>query len=123
MSYELLLSMGCLSNGLSSSLLLSYCMSEYEYSAYNVHIPMARMEHDSTIKTKTYDMVDDPATNAMVSWSPSSNSFIVWNPTEFSGVLLPTYFKHNNFSSFVRQLNTYVSTTLHECINSSELIM
>ena len=51
MSYELLLSMGCLSNGLSSSLLLSYCMSEYEYSAYNVHIPMARMEHDSTIKT------------------------------------------------------------------------
>lgn len=73
--------------------------------------------------TKTYDMVDDPATNAMVSWSPSSNSFIVWNPTEFSGVLLPTYFKHSNFSSFVRQLNTYVSTTLHECINSSELIM
>ncbi|KAL5796642.1 hypothetical protein ACOSQ2_001462 [Xanthoceras sorbifolium] len=57
--------------------------------------------------TKTYDMVDDPNTNHIVSWSRGGSSFVVWDPHAFSTALLPRYFKHNNFSSFVRQLNTY----------------
>ncbi|KAK4434053.1 Heat stress transcription factor A-6b [Sesamum alatum] len=57
--------------------------------------------------SKTYDLVEDPTTNEIVSWSRGNNSFIVWDPQTFAINLLPRYFKHNNFSSFVRQLNTY----------------
>ncbi|KAK6124169.1 hypothetical protein DH2020_042078 [Rehmannia glutinosa] len=56
---------------------------------------------------KTYEMVDDPSTDSVVSWSQNNKSFIVWNPPEFARDLLPKFFKHNNFSSFIRQLNTY----------------
>ncbi|XP_014496397.1 heat stress transcription factor A-7a [Vigna radiata var. radiata] len=57
--------------------------------------------------TKTYDAVEDPTTSHIVSWSRGGASFVVWDPHAFSRDLLPRYFKHNNFSSFVRQLNTY----------------
>ncbi|KAI5388852.1 heat stress transcription factor A-4c [Lathyrus oleraceus] len=56
---------------------------------------------------KTYMMVSDPTTDAIVSWSATNRSFVVWDQPEFSKELLPRFFKHNNFSSFVRQLNTY----------------
>eukprot|EP00193_Tetraselmis_chui_P019024 CAMPEP_0177783724 /NCGR_PEP_ID=MMETSP0491_2-20121128/19278_1 /TAXON_ID=63592 /ORGANISM="Tetraselmis chuii, Strain PLY429" /LENGTH=599 /DNA_ID=CAMNT_0019304359 /DNA_START=293 /DNA_END=2092 /DNA_ORIENTATION=- len=56
---------------------------------------------------KTYDIVDDPETDDIVSWSEDGQRFTVWKPMEFARDLLPKNFKHNNFSSFVRQLNTY----------------
>ncbi|KAJ0643992.1 putative transcription factor HSF-type-DNA-binding family [Helianthus annuus] len=57
--------------------------------------------------TKTYQLVDDPTTDHIVSWGEQDTTFVVWRPPEFARDLLPKYFKHNNFSSFVRQLNTY----------------
>ncbi|PUZ71625.1 hypothetical protein GQ55_2G328800 [Panicum hallii var. hallii] len=57
--------------------------------------------------TKTYQLVDDPAEDDVISWNEDGSTFVVWRPAEFARDLLPKYFKHNNFSSFVRQLNTY----------------
>ncbi|VAH27485.1 unnamed protein product [Triticum turgidum subsp. durum] len=62
--------------------------------------------------TKTYQLVDDPCTDHIVSWGEDDATFVVWRPPEFARDLLPNYFKHNNFSSFVRQLNTYVCYSL-----------
>eukprot|EP00908_Phaeocystis_cordata_P021984 Transcript_4393.p1 GENE.Transcript_4393~~Transcript_4393.p1 ORF type:complete len:426 (-),score=156.05 Transcript_4393:70-1209(-) len=42
-----------------------------------------------------------------MSWTPNGDAIVVHQPEAFAQQLLPLYFKHNNFSSFVRQLNTY----------------
>jgi heat shock transcription factor len=57
---------------------------------------------------KTYNLVEDKSIDDVISWNEDGSTFIVWNPTVFASNLLPKHFKHNNFSSFVRQLNTYV---------------
>ncbi|KAL6955614.1 hypothetical protein U1Q18_045127 [Sarracenia purpurea var. burkii] len=52
-------------------------------------------------------MVDDPQTDELISWSVSRKSFVIWDHLKFSSNLLSRYFKHNNFSSFLYQLNVY----------------
>ncbi|KAF9951303.1 stress-responsive transcription factor hsf1 [Mortierella alpina] len=57
--------------------------------------------------TKLYKMVGDAGSNNLIKWSDNGQSFLVLNHVEFAKVVLPKFFKHNNFSSFVRQLNMY----------------
>ena len=56
---------------------------------------------------KTFNMVSDPGTADIVAWDEAGDSFIVKKEFEFASLVLPRYFRHKNFSSFVRQLNFY----------------
>ncbi|KAF2295239.1 hypothetical protein GH714_032264 [Hevea brasiliensis] len=68
---------------------------------------MAQRSVPAPFLTKTYELVDDPSTDDVISWNETGTTFVVWKTADFAKDLLPNYFKHNNFSSFVRQLNTY----------------
>ncbi|SPO37887.1 uncharacterized protein PSFLO_03364 [Pseudozyma flocculosa] len=57
--------------------------------------------------SKLYSMLEDPSIEDMISWGPSGTVFSVANPAEFSRLVLPNWFKHSNWQSFVRQLNMY----------------
>lgn len=57
--------------------------------------------------SKIYKMVSDPNTQDVVSWNERGDGFIVKNEFVFASQIMRTYFRHQNFSSFVRQLNFY----------------
>ena len=42
-----------------------------------------------------------------ICWSDDNKTFWVSNIEQFSRLVLPMYFRHNNYASFVRQLNMY----------------
>ncbi|KAI7888015.1 HSF-type DNA-binding-domain-containing protein [Mucor mucedo] len=52
-------------------------------------------------------MVEDGRHQNLISWNPTGTSFFVYNAPQFAQEVLPEYFKHSNFSSFVRLLNMY----------------
>ena len=64
--------------------------------------------------SKLYEMLEKPEYHSIISWAPNGDSFVVHSMTEMQQSLLPHYFKHSNFSSFVRQLNLYRFTKIGE---------
>lgn len=56
---------------------------------------------------KLWKIVNDPSSKEIIDWNDSGDSFIIHDQVAFVTQLLPQYFKHNNLSSFVRQLNFY----------------
>ncbi|KAG2157021.1 hypothetical protein DEU56DRAFT_750230 [Suillus clintonianus] len=56
---------------------------------------------------KLYEMVNDPSDHDLIRWSDAGDSFFVLDQERFASEVLGRWFKHKNFSSFVRQLNMY----------------
>ncbi|XP_034291079.1 heat shock factor protein 3-like isoform X3 [Pantherophis guttatus] len=56
---------------------------------------------------KLWSLVEDPGSDDVISWSRNGQNFCILDEQRFAKELLPKYFKHNNLSSFIRQLNIY----------------
>lgn len=55
---------------------------------------------------KTYHMIDS-CDASIAAWDDDGTTFTVKDPLRFEQKIIPQFFKHSKFSSFVRQLNFY----------------
>lgn len=52
-------------------------------------------------------MVEEKDTNHVIVWLPDGDGFQITGVQLFCEQILPKYFDHNKFTSFIRQLNMY----------------
>lgn len=56
---------------------------------------------------KIFDMLSNESLSNIVAWDSEGTEFVIFSMNEFAEKVLPIYFKHSNFASFIRQLNMY----------------
>ncbi|KAI8816527.1 HSF-type DNA-binding-domain-containing protein [Fimicolochytrium jonesii] len=65
------------------------------------------MVQKTTFVQKLHRILEDESHANLIRWSPCGTSFLVIDCPGFAQKVLPRVFKHNNYTSFVRQLNLY----------------
>merc|ERR1719386_336581 len=70
--------------------------------------PRRRREQSeaSAFLQKTYSMITN-LDGVVGGWSDAGDTMVIYDAEKFVAEIIPQYFKHNNFRSFVRQLNFY----------------
>ena len=62
---------------------------------------------DMTFSEKVHSILSNPDYEPWISWMPHGRAFKVHVPVSFENGVLPTYFGHKRYSSFLRDLNNH----------------
>lgn len=68
-------------------------------------VPITASGHVPTFPAKMHAILTNPNLNDIVAWGDHGRSWTILKPRAFEVRILPKYFEHSKFSSFVRQAN------------------
>ena len=69
--------------------------------------PKKKGTHYSRFLLQLYQILEDDKYKDIIHWGDNGKYFVIENVHDFTEKILPQYYSHNNYSSFVRQLNMY----------------
>ena len=89
---------------------------------------MLNKKRNSCLKSKKsksfllllFDILNDTTYNEIIHWNSDGTGIIITNDKKLSDIVLPNFFLHNNFKSFLRQLHIYGFHKTRNYIKNSE---
>ena len=79
----------------------------YNLDNNNQNIHKKKGIHYSRFLLQLYQILEDDNYKDIIHWGENGKYFVIENVHDFTEKILPKYYNHNNYSSFVRQLNMY----------------
>ena len=67
----------------------------------------SKINKSESFLSKLHDILSDTIYNEIIHWDADGKRIIIADVIELSNLILPKFYKHHNYSSFVRQLNLY----------------
>ena len=67
----------------------------------------SKINKSESFLSKLHDILSDTIYNEIIHWDADGKRIIIADVIELSNLILPKFYKHHNYSSFVRQLNMY----------------
>ena len=71
----------------------------------SVSKPRATKEKDLPFPRKLHLILSSPRSQDIITWLPNGRSWRVLDQKKFAEEVIPFYFRHRNFASFMRQVN------------------
>ena len=73
----------------------------------NKKVTRSRKRRTKSFLSKLYEILNEISYKDIIAWNLEGNGILIKNISSLCKIILPKYFKHNNYSSFIRQLNMY----------------
>jgi hypothetical protein len=67
----------------------------------------SKINKSESFLSKLHDILSDTIYNEIIHWDADGKRIIIADVIELCNLILPKFYKHHNYSSFVRQLNMY----------------
>ena len=67
----------------------------------------SRKRKSETFLSKLYDILNDDKHKNTISWDLEGKKIVIFDSMKLCKEILPKFYKHRNYSSFIRQLNLY----------------
>ena len=67
---------------------------------------------------KLFGILKSKRYKKIISWNNDGTNIAIFNPSKFSSIILPKICRHNNYETFVRELNMYGFRKINKILNS-----